>query len=83
MDSYSMEVAARLRQRQEEAAELRWLLRSTGVEPSPHRWSPGRSARALTHGLAALAGGATRRSSGRRLLVVALITYGIWYVAGG
>ena len=84
MDRYSMEVAARERQRQEEeAAELRWLLRSAGVEPSPRRWAPRRSAHALTDGLAGLAGGVTRRASGRSLVVLALITYGIWYVAGG
>jgi hypothetical protein len=84
MDSYSMEVAARERQRQEEeAAEQRWLLSSAGVESSPRRWSPRRATRALSDGRTALAAGVTRRASGRSLVVLALIAYGIWFVAGG
>lgn len=84
MDSYSMEVAARERQRQEEeAAELRWLLRSAAIESSPRRWSPRWSAHALTDGVTGLVGGMTRRASGRALGVLALMACGIWFVAGG
>ena len=48
MDSYTMEIAASERRRQEmEAAETRWLLRSTTVEPVAGQPWRGRFAIAL------------------------------------